>query len=187
MELFVDTDPGTRLFRVTTGFNEAVYLAANEPSIGLYRLQEHVTVTVPRLVEDRLSIEEMSSKVRGATYDLEYDAEALKSVQDVTNFQRILSSVQRAIKVRKLLLQREMERKREIEQKREKARADSQQHPSRAQVSPRTVRRDYGSISTTSRHSPLTVISSINSNPIPSQQTPKQTDFSGTHLAPKQF
>lgn len=177
MELFVDTDPGTRLLRVSSGFNEAVYLAANEPSIGLYRLQEHVILTVPRLVEDRLNLEETSSKVKGVTFDLEYDADALTAVDSVNNFQRIVSDVQHAIELRKQLLKRELEKK---------AQSEIQQQPPQANVSPRTVRRDYGSIST-SRQSPLTLRSSINSIPVSSQQTPKLTDLSGMHITPKEF
>ena len=43
-------DLPTRVFRVTNAFNEAVYLSANEPSLGMYRLQEHIQANVPKVV-----------------------------------------------------------------------------------------------------------------------------------------
>ena len=53
-------DLPTRTFRVTNGFNEAVYFAANEPSLGMYRLQEHVQTNVPRVVSQKLTLRGVS-------------------------------------------------------------------------------------------------------------------------------
>ena len=80
------TELPTRLVRVTSGFNEALYSAANEPSLGLYRIQEHVMVAVPRLVEQQRSLQETCQQVEGASYDLEYDTQALKSARNITQF-----------------------------------------------------------------------------------------------------
>ena len=49
----LQTDLSTRIYRVTSGFNEGLYLVANEPSLGMYRLQEHIQATVPKIVEQR--------------------------------------------------------------------------------------------------------------------------------------
>ena len=49
-------DLPTRIFRVTNSFNESMYLAANEPSLGMYRLQEHVQTNVPRVVMQKQSL-----------------------------------------------------------------------------------------------------------------------------------
>ena len=50
-------DLPTRVFRVTNAFNEAVYLAANEPSLGMYRLQEHIQANVPKVVQQKQSLQ----------------------------------------------------------------------------------------------------------------------------------
>lgn len=55
----LQTDLSTRLYRVTNGFNEALYLTANEPSLGMYRLQEHVHATVPKVVEQKQSLQQV--------------------------------------------------------------------------------------------------------------------------------
>lgn len=53
-------DLATRVFRVTSGFNESVYLAANEPSLGMYRLQEHIQTTVPKVVNQKQTLQGVS-------------------------------------------------------------------------------------------------------------------------------
>ena len=52
-------DLPTRIFRVTNGFNESVYLAANEPSLGMYRLQEHIQTNVPKVVSQKQNLEKV--------------------------------------------------------------------------------------------------------------------------------
>lgn len=50
------TDLPTRVYRVANGFNEALYLAANEPSLGMYRIQEHTQISVPRVVDQKQTL-----------------------------------------------------------------------------------------------------------------------------------
>lgn len=55
----LSTDLSTRVYRVTNGFNEALYLVTNEPSLGMFRLQEHVQLTVPKVVEQRQALQQV--------------------------------------------------------------------------------------------------------------------------------
>ena len=55
----LQTDLSTRVYRVTSGFNEALYLVANEPSLGMYRLQEHIQTTVPKIVEQGQALQQV--------------------------------------------------------------------------------------------------------------------------------
>lgn len=57
----LQTDLSTRLYRVTNGFNEALYLVANEPSLGMYRIQEHIQATVPKIVEQKQALQQVAS------------------------------------------------------------------------------------------------------------------------------
>lgn len=52
-------DLPTRSYRVANGFNDSLYLAANEPSLGLYRIQEHVQGSVPKAVEQKQNLHEV--------------------------------------------------------------------------------------------------------------------------------
>ena len=63
MAKFMEPDLSTRMYRVSNGFNESLYLAANEPSLGLYRLQEHVQLTVPRIAEQKQGLQEIHQRV----------------------------------------------------------------------------------------------------------------------------
>ncbi len=52
----LQTDLSTRMYRVTNGFNEALYLVANEPSLGMYRIQEHIQTAIPKVVEQKQTL-----------------------------------------------------------------------------------------------------------------------------------
>lgn len=86
MAKLLEPELSTRMLRVTTAFNDALYLAANEPSLGMYRIQEHVAVTVPKLVERQLQLQENCQRVEGACYDLEYDTKTLRDMASITQF-----------------------------------------------------------------------------------------------------
>ena len=89
MAKLLEPDLSTRLLRVTTAFNDVLYSCANEPSLGMYRIQEHVTVTVPRLVEQRQQLKETCQRVEDACYDLEYDTKTLADMGKITQFNGI--------------------------------------------------------------------------------------------------
>ena len=91
MAKLLEPDLTTRMLRITTAFNDVLYSSANEPSLGMYRIQEHVNVTVPRLVEQQRQLTENCQRVEGACYDLEYDTRTLKDMAGITQFKRIQS------------------------------------------------------------------------------------------------
>ena len=45
------------IFTVSDKFTESMYVLANEPSVALYRLQEHVRRSLPELVQHKVSYE----------------------------------------------------------------------------------------------------------------------------------
>lgn len=100
MARLLETDLATRAYRVTSGFNEALYQAANEPSLGMYRIQEHVSLTVPKVVEQRQNLQETCQQVEGACYDLEYDTETLKAMRSITQFAGLKDKMMRAIELK---------------------------------------------------------------------------------------
>ena len=109
MARFLEPDVGTRAYRLATGVNEAIMTAANEPSLGLYRLQEHCISNIPKLLKDRQSIEEISSRVKGNNFDLTYDIEAVKEMGKVDNFSTIISDLTKAVRIKEMINSREME------------------------------------------------------------------------------
>lgn len=135
MARFVETDLSTRVYRITCGLNESLFLAANEPSVGLFRLQEHVVNKVPKQVAESQTLDELSQRVQGACFDLEYDTETVKAMAGITQFSSVLSDLQKAIEIKQQLNKREAESRQQ------------QQHPPPT-PSPRGSRgRDYGTLS----------------------------------------
>jgi len=56
------SDVPTLSYRATVGLNECLYLAANEPSLGMYRIQEHIQGVIPRVVELKQNLQSVKTK-----------------------------------------------------------------------------------------------------------------------------
>lgn len=53
-EFTIENKPFVFSVSVTDKFTESMYVLANEPSIALYRLQEHVRRSLPELVQHKV-------------------------------------------------------------------------------------------------------------------------------------
>uniref|UniRef100_A0A8C0F8D0 BLOC-1 related complex subunit 8 n=1 Tax=Bubo bubo TaxID=30461 RepID=A0A8C0F8D0_BUBBB len=58
--------------RVTDKFTESMYVLANEPSVALYRLQEHVRRSLPELAQHKSDMQSWEEQSQGAIYTVEY-------------------------------------------------------------------------------------------------------------------
>ncbi|XP_005409676.1 PREDICTED: protein MEF2BNB isoform X3 [Chinchilla lanigera] len=58
--------------KVTDKFTESVYVLANEPSVALYRLQEHVRRSLPELAQHKADMQRWEEQSQGAVYTVEY-------------------------------------------------------------------------------------------------------------------
>lgn len=99
MAKLLQTDLHTRMYRATSAFNEAYYLAANEPSLGMFRIQEHVNLTVPKIVEQRVALGDMCKQVVGACFDLDYDTQTVKAMTSIAQFRNIRGHIRKAIEL----------------------------------------------------------------------------------------
>lgn len=52
--------------------SENIHISANEPSLAVYRLQEHVRRALPPTVSRRQHVTSLHSQLQGACYDVEY-------------------------------------------------------------------------------------------------------------------
>jgi len=52
--------------------SENMHVVANEPSLALYRLQEHVRKALPFMVEKRGEFAQLHEQLQGRTYDTDY-------------------------------------------------------------------------------------------------------------------
>jgi BLOC-1 related complex subunit 8 len=52
--------------------SENMHVIANEPSLALYRLQEHVRKSLPFMVEKRSEVLRLHEQLQGRCYDVDY-------------------------------------------------------------------------------------------------------------------
>uniref|UniRef100_A0A8D0GLN7 BLOC-1 related complex subunit 8 n=1 Tax=Sphenodon punctatus TaxID=8508 RepID=A0A8D0GLN7_SPHPU len=68
--------------KVTDKFTESMYVLANEPSVALYRLQEHVRRSLPELAQHKADMQSWEEQSQGAVYTVEYACSAIKNMTD---------------------------------------------------------------------------------------------------------
>ncbi|XP_076880327.1 BLOC-1-related complex subunit 8 isoform X1 [Brachyhypopomus gauderio] len=96
-----DQEMQLKVKRVTDKFTESMYVLANEPSIALYRLQEHVRRSLPELVQHKTDMQSWEEQSQGAIYTVEYACSAVKSmVNSSLYFKSIDGLLKQAITMR---------------------------------------------------------------------------------------
>lgn len=77
--------------------NKSFHLIANEPSLGLYRLQQHVHKLVPKLDNCEAVIDIESERMKGLSYDISLANDSLKNIASSANvFENIETLLRRA-------------------------------------------------------------------------------------------
>ncbi|XP_029469702.1 BLOC-1-related complex subunit 8 isoform X2 [Rhinatrema bivittatum] len=66
--------------KVTDKLTESMYVLANEPSVALYRLQEHVRRSLPELAQHKADMQNWEEQSQGAIYTVEYACSAIRSM-----------------------------------------------------------------------------------------------------------
>jgi len=97
---FDEAEAKAKVTKICQKLNESIYVAANEPSLGMYRVQEHVRFNIPKLARCQRELQNTQSKIEGSSYDLEYDTEALKKMGSLTQFTSIRTKIRKAIEIR---------------------------------------------------------------------------------------
>ena len=108
---FEELEAKTKAGKICSKLNEAIYIAANEPSLGMYRVQEHVRFSIPKLARCQREFQNIQSKVEGSSYDLEYDTETLKKMGSLTQFTSIRNKIRKAIEIRQNWEKKEYQKK----------------------------------------------------------------------------
>ncbi|XP_055327883.1 BLOC-1-related complex subunit 8 homolog [Paramacrobiotus metropolitanus] len=68
--------------KVAEKISENVHNILNEPSLGLYRIQEHVRKSMPLLVSKKMEASQQLQQLQGACYDMELTLNATKGLLD---------------------------------------------------------------------------------------------------------
>mmetsp|Transcript_9650 Transcript_9650/g.10686 ORF Transcript_9650/g.10686 Transcript_9650/m.10686 type:complete len:237 (+) Transcript_9650:24-734(+) len=94
---FLDNDTTDRVMRANKKMCECLHNLANEPSIGLYHITDHIRRNVPKLVTMKQHMKKETTVVNDFNYDLEYTMASIKSLGQITTFDSIKNLVSSSI------------------------------------------------------------------------------------------
>jgi hypothetical protein len=106
-----DPDLEQRVKKVSEKVSENIHIVANEPSLALFRLQEHVRKSLPVLIERKIDANKLHQELQGKYYDAEYAVQAIKSMYgSCSHFQNIQDLLKNAIFLKQQLTYEESRR-----------------------------------------------------------------------------
>ncbi|KRX90570.1 Protein MEF2BNB -like protein [Trichinella pseudospiralis] len=78
----VEKDLEQKCRKTCEDLSECLYMVAHEPTLGLYRIEEHIRKSVPTLVEMQHKIQKVNERVEGVCFDIN---NAITTVEDITS------------------------------------------------------------------------------------------------------
>jgi len=85
----LDEDTTNRVIRGSKKMSEYLHHLANEPSIGLYHVCDHVSRNVPKSVETKKSLKASNKTVEDLNYDMDYTIRTVRNLHDLDTFKNI--------------------------------------------------------------------------------------------------
>ncbi|KAF7636541.1 hypothetical protein Mgra_00004129 [Meloidogyne graminicola] len=70
--------------------SESLYILDHDPSMALYRIQEHINKVAPKLVIRRQNMFQLNNQIQGACFDLD---NAIKTIEQMKRAQSSLERV----------------------------------------------------------------------------------------------
>lgn len=99
-----DPDLEVKVKKALERVSENIHISANEPSLAVYRLQEHVRRALPPTVTRRQHVTALHSQLQGACYDVEYALGAVRGMQESNEkFSSLLELLKNSIFLRQQL------------------------------------------------------------------------------------
>eukprot|EP01125_Pyxidicula_operculata_P011369 TRINITY_DN3728_c0_g1_i1.p1 TRINITY_DN3728_c0_g1~~TRINITY_DN3728_c0_g1_i1.p1 ORF type:complete len:281 (+),score=62.78 TRINITY_DN3728_c0_g1_i1:838-1680(+) len=102
----IDTDTANRVIRANRKMSEYVHILANEPSIGLFHVCDHVSRNVPRSVETKKSLKATAKKLEDMNGDMDYTIRTVKSFHDLETFTSIMELLRHSMETVDLMRQK---------------------------------------------------------------------------------
>lgn len=81
--------------RCCDGINKTIHVIANEPSLGLFRIQQHVRKMLPKLDSSENSVNKTNKEISGLIYDTQASIEVAK---DINRCEDIFSNIEELLK-----------------------------------------------------------------------------------------
>eukprot|EP01135_Chromosphaera_perkinsii_P000056 Nk52_evm7s24 gene=Nk52_evmTU7s24 len=91
----------SKLEKASRKWDCALAMCANEPSVGLYRVQEHVRRTTPRLIHQADQYNELKQQIEGRNHDVQYAVTVADTMYKIKSFAAIFDSASVALRAQK--------------------------------------------------------------------------------------
>jgi len=78
----IDPELEIKVTKATRRICENLHIIANEPSLALYRISEHVRKALPPTVESRCEVKRLHAQLTGAHTDAEYGIDHVKAMEE---------------------------------------------------------------------------------------------------------
>lgn len=99
----LDPEMHYKVRKIASKVNDSLQMLANEPSLGLYRIQEHVHRTTPALIKRKNDLSANKKKLEGVLYDLDYSLGAVDNIGKIRQFTNISEALKSAIEIKQKL------------------------------------------------------------------------------------
>mmetsp|Transcript_35907 Transcript_35907/g.94125 ORF Transcript_35907/g.94125 Transcript_35907/m.94125 type:complete len:275 (+) Transcript_35907:297-1121(+) len=105
--LTIDRETHSKVKKVTEGLTSSLQVLANEPSLGLYRMEEHVLKAVPELVKTKQDIAKLTAIVQGTCHDVEYALTTVQQMHQISSFESLQAHTENAIRFQQEIRRRQ--------------------------------------------------------------------------------
>nr|XP_032821186.1 uncharacterized protein LOC116948533 isoform X2 [Petromyzon marinus] len=103
-EAMEEVDMENKAKRVSDKLTDSMYILANEPSVALFRLQEHVRKSLPELVEHKVDMQSREQQGQGLIYDVDYAIGAVNNIsRSAATFSNVEGLLRKAVAIKQQL------------------------------------------------------------------------------------
>merc|ERR1711879_947966 len=92
----LDVDSVKKIDRMHLNMSKYLHRMSNEPSLGLFHVQEHIRRTVPKIVTLKKDLDTSNAKVSSMTYDIEDSSKIVNTLKGLESFRNIKKTGARA-------------------------------------------------------------------------------------------
>jgi len=103
MDDHLDPETTNTVPKGTKGLSDFTHMMANEPSVALYRVREHVQRSLPTITDRKKEMKTMVQRVEGVVFDLTYTTRVIDELKLLTIFDTITRQVQYSINLKQAI------------------------------------------------------------------------------------
>ncbi|PRP86256.1 hypothetical protein PROFUN_05397 [Planoprotostelium fungivorum] len=111
-QAILDVETIDRISKVGRHSSESLYTIANEPSVGMHHVSDHIRRNIPKVVETRREMIKLSAQLDEATADADYSIEVLEGVNKLESFGNISKLLEYSMNSLAILYKESMNRSR---------------------------------------------------------------------------